>query len=319
MLVAPLISVLMPAWNVAPFIGEAIVSVLRQTLSNFELLVVDDGSADGTAAIVASMSDVRLQLLRQPHRGIPAARNLAMAEARGQALLFLDAYDQLSPDALARLARALWRNPAASAAAAPYAFMPATLRPDEPLPPARRPRFAAGDMLEHLLVENLFANGGHVLLRREAALAAGEFRTDLPFAEDWEYWVRIALQGPLALAEGSAPALLVRQHRGSSRHAMVPDARSFAPVMQAIFGNPALAARLGEARLAALRQRAEAENDWIIGRELLRHGRRMPGLARLCASLRAAPSPKRAALYAAAHAAPLLPARLQGPFTPYAA
>jgi hypothetical protein len=89
--------------------------------------------------------------------------------------------------------------------------------------------------------------------------------------------------------------------------------------MQAIFSNPDLADRLGAERLAALRQRTEAENDWIIGRELLRHGRREAGLARLRASLRAAPSPKRAALLAAAHAAPLLPERLQGPFTRYAA
>ena len=117
MLVAPLISVLMPAWNVAPFIGAAITSVLRQTLPNIELLVVDDGSTDATASIVLAQTDFRVRLLRQANAGVSAARNLAMAEAQGQTLLFLDADDLLAPDALARLAKALWRQPQAAAAA----------------------------------------------------------------------------------------------------------------------------------------------------------------------------------------------------------
>ena len=318
MLLAPLVSVLMPAWNVAPFIGAAMASVLRQTLPNLELLVVDDGSTDATAGIVQAQADFRVRLLRQANAGVSAARNLALAEARGQALLFLDADDMLAPDALARLAKALWRHPGAAAAAGPYAYVAeAAALADRP-PPPRRPRFAAGDMLERLLVENLFANGGHLLLRRDAVLAAGGFRPGLHYGEDWEYWVRICLQGPLAVAEGEAPVLLVRQRRGSAYHRMATDPRAFCPAMAAIFGNPALPVRLGVARLAALRLRAAAENEWIIGRELLRHGQRQAGLARLRASLRAAPSPKRAALLAAAHATPLLPARLHGPFGRYA-
>ncbi len=319
MLVAPLVSVLMPAWNVAPFIGAAMASVLRQTLPNLELLVVDDGSTDATAALVLEQADFRIRLLRQANAGVSAARNLALSEARGQTLLFLDADDMLAPDALARLAKALWRHPEAAAAAGPYAFVPEATTLAGPAPIARRPRFATGEMLERLLVENLFANGGHLLLRREAVQAAGGFLPGLRYGEDWEYWVRICLQGPLALAEGEAPVLLVRQRRGSAYHRMATDPRAFTPAMQAIFGNPALLARLGPERLAALRRRAEAENEWIIGRELLRHGQRQAGLARLHASLCAAPSPKRAMLMAAAHAAPLLPARLRGPFGRYAA
>jgi glycosyltransferase involved in cell wall biosynthesis len=318
MLVAPLVSVLMPAWNVAPFIGAAIASVLRQTLPNLELLVVDDGSTDATASIVTGQADFRVRLLRQANAGVSAARNLALAEASGQALLFLDADDMLAPDALARLAKALWRHPQAAAAAGPYAFVPEAATPADPLPLPRRPRFSAGDVLERLLVENLFANGGHLLLRRDAARAAGGFLAGMRYGEDWEYWVRICLQGPLAVADGEDPVLLVRQRRGSAYHRMATDPRAFLPAMQAIYGNPALMARLGAERLATLRRRAEAENDWIIGRELLRHGQRQAGLARLHASLRAAPSPKRAVLMAAAHAAPLLPARLHGPFGRYA-
>jgi hypothetical protein len=100
---------------------------------------------------------------------------------------------------------------------------------------------------------------------------------------------------------------------------MARDPAAFGPAMGAIFGNPALAERLGADRVEALRHRAEAENAWIAGRELIRHGQRGPGLERLRASVAAAPSPKRVLLLAAAHALPLLPQRLHGPFSAYPA
>jgi len=87
--------------------------------------------------------------------------------------------------------------------------------------------------------------------------------------------------------------------------------------MDAIFGNPALVARFGTARLAAIRRRAEAENCWIIGRELVRHGRAREGRAWLRRSAGEKPSLKRALLLAAAHALPALPRRLRGPFRAY--
>ena len=79
----------------------------------------------------------------------------------------------------------------------------------------------------------------------------------------------------------------------------------------------ALAERLGPARVEALRRRSEAEKSWILGRELIRHGERRAGLRRLRASVAAAPSPKRALLLAAAHALPVLPRPLHGPFAAY--
>jgi hypothetical protein len=87
--------------------------------------------------------------------------------------------------------------------------------------------------------------------------------------------------------------------------------------MDAIFGNPLLLSRFGERRLAAIRRRTDAENHWIIGRELIRHGRSAEGRAWLRRSVRAAHTPKRVALLAAAAALPLLPSALRGPFRPY--
>jgi hypothetical protein len=313
----PGISVLMPAHDVAAFIGTALGSVLAQSFRDWELIVVDDGSRDATAEVVEARRDPRIRLIRQENRGVSAARTAATQAARGEAVLYLDADDWLAPDALARLAEALAAAPAAVGAYGAFAFMAEDAAPGDPPLRVKAGPFPAGDILERLCVENLFANGGHLLLRREAVRRAGPFHAGIRYGEDWEYWVRLALQGPFAVAEGVEPILFVRERLGSAYRRMAHDPAAFAPAMAAIFGNPELAARLGEARVAALRRRAQAENDWIVGRELIRHGARRPGLARLRASVAAAPRPKRAALLAAAHALPLLPPSLRGPFAPY--
>lgn len=315
----PAVSILTPAYDVARFIGATLDSVLAQTSADWEMVVVDDGSQDGTAAVVATRRDPRIRLIRQENAGVSAARSRAMEAARGRAILFLDADDWLAPDALARLSTTLQAAPEAVGAYGSFAFVAEDSEPGDP--PLRRKigPFPAGDILERLVVQNLFANGGHLLLRREAVDRAGPFLSHVRYGEDWEYWIRLALQGTFAVVPGAEPLLFVRQRTGSAYNRMARDPAAFRPAMQAIFGNPALSERLGAERVEALHRRAEAENSWIAGRELIRHGQRGPGLARLRASVAAAPSPKRVLLLAAAHALPVLPQRLHGPFTAYPA
>ena len=177
---------------------------------------------------------------------------------------------------------------------------------------------ASGDILQRLLVRNLFANGGHLLLRTEAMRAAGGFLPALAYGEDWEFWIRIALQGRFAAAPGRA-AGAVRPPASRAAHiiASPADPAAFVPCMDAIFANPALLARFGARRLAAIRRRTDAENHWVIGRELVRHGHKLGGLVRLHQSVRAHPSVKRACLLAIAHMLPLVPSAWRGPFCPY--
>lgn len=89
----PTVSVVIPTFNRAGLLGEAIASVLRQSYSNLEVIVVDDGSTDSTADVVTSFADERLILLRQENRGRSAARNRAIAKARGRYIAFLDSDD----------------------------------------------------------------------------------------------------------------------------------------------------------------------------------------------------------------------------------
>jgi glycosyltransferase involved in cell wall biosynthesis len=315
----PLVSIITPAYDVAPFIGDAILSVRAQDTADWEMVVVDDGSRDATAAAAAEAAegDPRIRILRQPNQGVSAARGAGIVAAQGTALLFLDADDWLAPDALGRLLRALDAAPQAVAAYGAWASVAEAARPgDAPLRLKPGP-FPEGDILDRLLVQNLLANGGHLLARRAAFEATGGFLTELRYGEDWECWIRLALLGPFAAAPGRAPLLFVRERSGSAYRRMASDPEAFAPAMAAIWSNPALLARLGPARCAALRRRAEAENDWVVGKELIRHGAHSEGMARLQASVRAAPGAKRRALLLAARLLPVLPARLHGPFAAY--
>jgi glycosyltransferase involved in cell wall biosynthesis len=303
------IGIVTPAWNAAPWISDTIRSVLGQSHSDWTMVVVDDGSTDATAETVAGSGDPRIRLICQPHAGVSAARNrgISVTPNDADALLFLDADDWLEPDALSRLSRALDAAVDAVAAVGGYTFVGSHR--------IRRP--PSGDILEHLLVRNLFANGGHLLLRRAAVQAAGEFLPGLIYGEDWEYWIRIALQGPFAAVSGARPVLHVRQQPGGAYLRLAHDPSAFAPCMAAIFGNPTLLACIGPRHLAAIAHRTEAENHWIIGRELIRHGRRPEGRVWLQRSVRANPTAMRIAMLAAEMLLPLLPPALRGPFRPY--
>src|ERR1700691_3917251 len=106
-----LASVVMPAYNVAPFIRESVESVLCQTFSNFELIVVDDGSTDGTSDQLSSLIDPRLHIVRQANSGSSSARNNGIRFASGQYIGFLDADDLWMPNKLEAHIRFLDEHP----------------------------------------------------------------------------------------------------------------------------------------------------------------------------------------------------------------
>ncbi len=308
------IAVVTPAYNVAAFLAATIESLLAQTHRGWTLIIIDDGSTDDTASVAAGFADPHIRLLRQSNSGVSAARNRGIGEIDGDAVMFLDGDDWLAPDALARLAAALEADPAAVAAYGAYCFVSEDGRIGVG---AKTGPFPQGDILEHLLVQNLFANGGHVLIRAAAVRRAVGFRSDIAYGEDWEFWCRLAAIGRFVTVPGAAPLLFVRRRRGSAILRLAGEPRAFGPCMNAIFRNPAVLARFGAARTAVLRRQAEAENRWIIGRELIRHGRSAEGLRWLRRSVLRRPSAKRAALLAAAHVLPLLPPALRGPFRSY--
>jgi hypothetical protein len=306
------IGVVTPAFNAATCLGAAIRSVLAQGHADWRMVVVDDGSADGTAAAAAEFSDPRLWLIRQANAGVSAARNRGVGTLAADAYLFLDADDRLAADALAMLAAALERHSEAVAAVGSYRFIAGTGPAWRTRPPL------GGDLLQALLLRNRFVNGGHVLVRAEAVLAAGGFDTGLRYGEDWEFWVRIALQGAFAAARSVGPMLQVSQRADGAYACFAAEPASFQPCMAAIFDNPAVTARLGPERVSALRRMATAENHWVVGRELIRHGCQPEGLVWLRAAVRLCPTLRRMALLMGVPAVLRLPASMRGALRPYA-
>lgn len=101
----------MPAYNAGTYIAEAVRSVLAQSHTNWELVVVDDGSTDGTARILSTFKDPRIRVLHQANKGIGSARNLALEHVKGEMLAFLDADDILPADSLLARVKLLHDHP----------------------------------------------------------------------------------------------------------------------------------------------------------------------------------------------------------------
>lgn len=285
------VHIIIPAFNAAATLPEAVRSALGQTHGDLSVTVVDDGSSDRTAEVAERFADPRVSVLRQSHQGVSAARNAGLERGIGEAILFLDADDWLAGDAVARLAAALDAAPDAAAAAGPVA----RFTPDGQYGPTRHPRLRG--LMPGLLFQNRFVNGGQLLIR-PAALRGG-FRTHLSFGEDWDMWVRVATRGEVVPAAGRQPVLYARDRPDGAMRRMVRDQARHDACIDAIFAFPALVARYGWPQLQRYRLRAKAEAAWIIGRAHLREGEPAEAWPRLWESVIEHPAPRRLLLLAA--------------------
>ena len=194
----PLVTVLMPAWNRERFVREAVDSVLAQTFADFELLVIDDGSTDATAAIVAAVVDPRVRCLREPHRGIGAAMNAGLRAARGRYVARLDSDDVWLPELLATQVAILEARPEAGVAYARAQGMEA----DGALTAhvwGMAPRWP-DDHLRSMLWGDFTCNITTVA-RRELLERIGGFDETLIAGEDWDLWLRIAKHARFAFTD----------------------------------------------------------------------------------------------------------------------
>lgn len=219
----PLVSVLVPARDAERFVAEALESALAQPRVELELLVLDDGSRDGTAAVAQSFaaSDARLRVLRFARpRGVVAARNALLACARGRHVAFLDADDAYLPGALAEQVDVLERSPDVVLV---HGGAEIVGQDGRALPPWRRP--FSEDVVEDgaaAFGELLLANEvvmSTAVARRADVLAAGGFVSVGPSSSDWDLWLRLATRG--AVAYRAAPVARYRQHAASISHAAV--------------------------------------------------------------------------------------------------
>lgn len=302
---APAVSVVVPAYNVAGFIGPCLDSVLAQSLPTWECLVVDDGSGDDTAERVGRFTDPRIRLLRQANGGVSAARNAGLAEARGAAVLFLDGDDLLHPTALARLDTALRGHAEAVATFGSFVKLLVDGTPYPQQKPLAQHRYPSGDVLLPMIRENFLANGGHVLVRTKAARRIGGFDATLRLSEDWEFWCRLAAQGAFYFI-GSVPEVFsLRVRPGSASGPLAADWANHRHSLDAVLGNPELRRRFEPAAWQALGREVRASHLWEAGR--VNFTTRRFGEARrlMLRSLRLALRRKRLALFVLAQVSQL--------------
>jgi len=187
----PRVSVIMPAYRAAPFIAEALASVLAQTFQDFEILVVNDGSPD-QADLEAALSPFasRIRYFDQPNRGVSAARNYAIHQARGSFVAFLDSDDAWLPQYLDTQVRFLDQNPSAVAAVSDVLLF------GDPVGSEVRHEWLRPGMGQLLGFEDMICRRAGQLpsatvVRRTTAIAAGLFDEQMRLGEDIEFSMRI--------------------------------------------------------------------------------------------------------------------------------
>jgi glycosyltransferase involved in cell wall biosynthesis len=187
-------SIVMPLWNKRRTVESTMASVLGQTWRDFELVVVDDGSTDGSAELVSAFRDPRVRVLTQANAGAAAARNAGIEAARHDWIAFLDADDLWMPDHLVELDRIRRRFPEAGLIGTSFVRRGR----GEFHPPPRDPPEVA--LIDYFALE---ASGAMVLCSSTAAIPRSTYAAfggfgDRALGPDSEYWARIALDLPVA-------------------------------------------------------------------------------------------------------------------------
>ncbi|UVF18426.1 glycosyltransferase [Microvirga terrae] len=175
---APLISVVIPAYNAAATIDATLRSIRFQTYKNLEILVVDDGSVDQTSEIVERHSrvDARVKLIRQNNRGLAAARNSAISLSNGELIAPVDADDLCHPEKLARQVSAFQK--AGSMCGLVYGWS-VTIDGTDNIQAEAWPYFFEGYVVRQLLAHNFIGNGSSPLMTRAAVVECGGYDTTL--------------------------------------------------------------------------------------------------------------------------------------------
>jgi glycosyltransferase involved in cell wall biosynthesis len=189
----PAVSIVTPAYNAETDIADTIRSVVAQTVDDFEMLIVDDGSTDRTAAIAQQFADrdPRIRLIRQRNGGISAARNTALARAHGPVFALLDSDDLWMPTYLEAQLRALADHPQAGVVSANALNLGGMF---DGLPLRRVPDGVHRIPLQTLIeVENSVCIMS--IFRREVFERIGGFDTSLRSSEDYDFWLRAAAAG----------------------------------------------------------------------------------------------------------------------------
>lgn len=190
---SPLLSVIIPVYNASSYVRQAVDSALAQTFDNLEVLVIDDGSTDGTVEQLSEIKDCRIRLFSRAHAGVAQSRNFGIRLARGDYIGFLDGDDLWHRDKMSKHVGLMESCPDTDLSFS--LSQPINdCGEDCGLP---SPMLAEVISSRDLLLENLIRTPSSVLVRREALQSAGSFDPSLVPCEDYDMWIRISRLRPV--------------------------------------------------------------------------------------------------------------------------
>lgn len=201
----PKVSVIIPSYNHAHFVQEAIQSVLNQNYMDYEIIVIDDGSKDNTRDVVARYGD-QVRYIWQENKGLPGARNTGIKAAKGAFIALLDSDDTWLPEFLATTVARLEAEPQLGAVHTGFYFID---EQGQRLPQISTETVPDAQMYDRLLDGEFFVPAA-VVTRRECFDRIGLFDEAFRGSEDWDIWLRVARQYPFGGI--STPLLNYRMH-----------------------------------------------------------------------------------------------------------
>jgi glycosyltransferase involved in cell wall biosynthesis len=286
------VSVIIPAFNYAHFLGETIQSVLGQTFKDFELIVVDDGSTDNTREVVNCFKDSRIRYIYQENRGLSAAENTGIIAAHGQYIAILGADDLWLPENLGLKVKLLDARPdVALVCSDAYYFnsdtgaIIAKLWREKPFYDWCDPQRAVKQPLKEMLYRGCFIQPMTTLIRREAFDEVGLFDESLKVFDDWDMFARIVRRFPMDIID--SPLVKIRRHgdnMSTSDEKMYPGEYV---VLRKALSTYSLSGE--EIKLVKNRQKLLAPNLLRYGRNAIRIGKISEGRKALIYSLKLRP------------------------------
>lgn len=204
----PCCSIIIPAYNAMNYLPQTLESVLEQTFTGFEVLIINDGSSDNIVEWFCNIVDPRVKLISQENQGVSAARNIGIQNSTGEYIAFIDADDLWEPTKLEKQLQCFQNNPSIGLIHTAMTII------DEEGKSLGRTFISnvEGDALKPLLEQNTIVTSS-VIIRR-SCLDVGNFDNNLHSSEDWELWVRIALRYPIMLIK--EPLVYYRHHANNT-------------------------------------------------------------------------------------------------------
>ena len=281
-------SIVVPVFNKARFIADSLSSVLRQRCEDFEIVVIDDGSTDGSAELARALDDARVRVFVQANGGVSAARNAGISQARGDLVFFFDADDWMHPDYLRIQLEQAERFPQVDFFATRFLRFPAEMPAPQVWelrgPPDARliDDLPAAWRTGQTFITSSVAIRRQVLLGLQPCFPLGESK-----GEDMDLWFRTGERGPLCLTD--APLVGYREGSPGNLSSQQPDAL-FPPYLQRLESR----ARSGglSAALARSSLRFVAEARTTQARVLMSQGRRFAAMRCLARAGAAAGRPR---------------------------